>query len=63
MTERKIIRCHVCQADPTGRWKKPPAMIWIDGDEYVCRDHVSPKKEKEIRERESVRSLGEGALR
>jgi hypothetical protein len=38
-------------------------MVWIDGDQYACRDHVSTKKEEEIRERESARSLGEGALR
>jgi hypothetical protein len=25
-----IIRCHICNADPCGRWKSPPAMIFCD---------------------------------
>jgi hypothetical protein len=59
-----IIRCHVCNADPVGRWKQPPAMIFCDpyredgskrdDDHYVhaCRDHLSAKREEEIQERE-----------
>jgi hypothetical protein len=56
-----IIRCNVCNADPTGRWKSPPAMIFRDPyledgskrDDFVhaCRDHLSEKREKEIQER------------
>jgi hypothetical protein len=56
-----IIRC-LCGADPAGRWKSPPAMIFQDryrGDGskrddivYACRDHLSPKREEEIQERE-----------
>jgi hypothetical protein len=25
-----LIRCFTCQADPAGRWVKPPALIFID---------------------------------
>jgi hypothetical protein len=25
-----IIRCHVCGADPAGRWKSPPGIIFHD---------------------------------
>ena len=25
-----LIRCFICQADPAGRWVKPPALIFID---------------------------------
>jgi hypothetical protein len=70
-----IIRCHVCNADPAGRWKSPPAMIFCDPyrDDgsvrrdanqivfvHACRDHLSPKREEEIRGREKDRG---GALR
>lgn len=63
-----IIRCPVCSADPDGRWKSPPAMIFRDRyledgsirkDEsgqnvfvYACRDHLSEKREEEIQTRE-----------
>ena len=63
-----IIRCPVCGADPDGRWKSPPAMIFRDryredgsirkddNDQdvflYACRDHLSVKREKESQERE-----------
>jgi hypothetical protein len=59
-----IIKCCVCDADPAGRWKSPPAMIFHDfyfadgtkrrDPDFVraCRDHLSPKREKEIQERE-----------
>jgi hypothetical protein len=52
-----IIRCAVCYADPIGRWKQPPAMIFVDhhrddGVRYACRDHVSAKREGEIKARE-----------
>jgi hypothetical protein len=63
-----LIRCHVCHADPAGRWKQPPAMIFIDpyredGKKYACRDHLSPEREDEIKARERERGLKEGALR
>ena len=57
-----IICCQVCNADPDGRWKSPPAMIFCDPyredgsarDEPVraCRDHLSAKREEEIQRRE-----------
>jgi hypothetical protein len=59
-----IICCHVCNADPAGRWKQPPAIIFCDpsqedGSErkdpdfaYACRSHLSARQEKEIQERE-----------
>jgi hypothetical protein len=49
-----------CNADPDGRWKSPPAMIfhdryWEDGSKrtdtdfvHACRDHLSRKREEEI---------------
>ena len=69
-----IIRC-LCNADPDGRWKSPPAMIFSDpyredGSErkdpdfvYACRDHVSPKREEEIQRREKNRGWKKGELR
>jgi hypothetical protein len=61
IAEDKIIRCHVCRADPAGRWRQPPAMIFIDhvnGEKrYACRDHLSPEKEVEIKAREKERGL------
>ena len=59
-----IIRCHVCGADPLGRWKQPPAIIfhgtstgeWRQGARddtvYAYRDHLSAKQEEEIQRRE-----------
>jgi hypothetical protein len=64
-----IIRCHVCSADPIGRWKQPPMMIFIDGREttdgsqYRCRDHVSPAKEEKLKAREKEFSMSPGELR
>jgi hypothetical protein len=65
------IRCHTCDADPAGRWKQPPAMIFRDRylkdgnirkDEndqdvfvHACRNHLSARREEEIREREKDR--------
>jgi hypothetical protein len=66
-----MIRCHVCNADPCGRWKSPPAMIFRDpywedssvrrdaNDQVVfvhaCRDHLSRKREEEIQKRQKDR--------
>jgi hypothetical protein len=74
-----IIRCDVCGADPDGRWKSPPAMIFCDryrGDGSIrkddsgqdvfmnaCRDHLSPKGEQEIQKREKERGWKKGELR
>jgi hypothetical protein len=67
-----IIRCHICHADPAGRWKQPPAIIFIDEppgciardpSHYRCRDHLSPRREEEIRVREQARGFEKGALR
>jgi hypothetical protein len=49
-------RCHVCQADSTGCGTRPSTLIFIDGDKYACREHVSSKKEAELKKRE--RQLG-----
>jgi hypothetical protein len=67
-----IIRCHVCNADPDGRWKSPPAMIFCDPyredgskrDDPVpaCRDHLSPKREEEIQRREKDLGWKKGEL-
>ena len=63
-----IVRCHICNADPCGRWRSPPMCIFIDpyqedGDArddpvYACRDCLSAKREAEIcvRERSYWRS-------
>ena len=61
-----IIRCNSCCADPIGRWKQPPAMIFVDqhdGRHYACRIHLSEKREVEIQEREKDRGLPQGSLR
>ena len=63
-----IVRCHVCQSDPIGRWRKPPMMIFIDrqqstDDQYRCRDHVSPAKEAQLTSREMSIGLPPGGLR
>jgi hypothetical protein len=57
-----IIRCRNCGADPCGRWKQPPAIIFRDPyledgsarDDcvYACRDHLSARREGEIQTRE-----------
>ncbi len=55
-----IVKCHVCGADPAGRWVKPSALIFIDnhrkdgGSKYRCRAHVSAKREREIQAREAA---------
>jgi hypothetical protein len=60
-----VIRCHVCGADPAGRWVQPPALVFIDEpprckarepSHYRCRAHLSAKREEEIQTRE--RALG-----
>jgi hypothetical protein len=63
-----IIRCHACHADPCGRWKQPPATIFVDRYRadgglrdhpvYACPEHVSPRREKEIQRREADSSGG-----
>jgi hypothetical protein len=68
-----IIRCHICNADPCGRWKSPPAMIFCDpyredgsardDPVHACRDHLSPKREEEIQAREKDRGWAAGGLR
>jgi hypothetical protein len=67
------IRCHVCNADPAGRWRQPPAIIFIDPYQedggarddpvYACRSHVSPKKEEAIQARELGRGWPIGGTR
>jgi hypothetical protein len=58
-----IIRCHCCGADPCGRWRQPPAVIFHDFDAkgtdadprgflYTCRSCLSTKREEEIQARE-----------
>jgi hypothetical protein len=56
-----IIRCR-CGADPAGRWKQPPAIIFCDPyledgsvrdvPGHACRDHLSAKREEEIQRQE-----------
>jgi hypothetical protein len=68
-----IIRCHVCSADPAGRFKSPPAMIFRDPDREdgskrddpvpACRDHLSLKREEEIQRREKDLRWKKGELR
>ena len=57
-----IIRCRACRADPLGRWKQPPAIIFRDpyredgsardDSVYACRDCLSARREEEIQQRE-----------
>ena len=63
-----IIRCHVCLADPCGRWKQPPAIIFIDRylkrePVYACRDHLSARRAEEIYAREHALGHPEGRAR
>ena len=63
-----IIRCDICDADPAGRWKQPPAMIFSDpyrgdGPAYACRDHLSARRAEEVQRREKDRGLNKGELR
>ena len=62
-----IIRCHLCHADPCGRWGQR-ACIFVEpqpkGEErYRCRDHVSPAKEQELKARDRERGWPPGGLR
>jgi hypothetical protein len=68
------IRCHVCGADPAGRWKPPPKLIFHDpyaegagadprGFLYACRDHLSERREEEIQTREKGLGWKTGGLR
>jgi hypothetical protein len=68
-----IMRCH-SGADPAGRWKKPPAMIFCDpyakgaaasdrGYVHACRDHLSGKYATELAEREATRGWAKNTLR
>jgi hypothetical protein len=53
-----IIRCNVCNADPDGRWKSPPTMIFRDpyredGSKRkdpvpACRDHYRQSEKKKF---------------
>ena len=58
-----IVRCFTCQADPAGRWKQPPALIFIDnhrkdgGSKYRCREHLSAKREEEIQAAERAKGF------
>jgi hypothetical protein len=62
-----VIRCATCLADPCGRWKEPPAIIFVDHDDgrrrYACRDHLTPKREEEIKAREKALGWKAGELR
>ena len=62
-----IVRCRICNADPIGRWKQPPACIFVDRDNgdrrYACRDHLTSKREAEIKAREKSLYLPPGGLR
>ena len=70
-----IIRCQSAGADPSGRWKSPPAMIFRDtyreddgkreDDDFVhaCRGHLSSKRDEEIQRREKDRGWKKGELR
>jgi hypothetical protein len=69
-----IIKCAVCDSDPLGRWRQPPAIIFPDpyakgaatserGFVYACRDCLSPQREQEIARRERERGWPKGGLR
>jgi hypothetical protein len=62
-----IIKCETCNADPIGRWRLPPAMIFAEGEldqrRYFCRDHLTAKKREQVETREKDLGLAEGALR
>jgi hypothetical protein len=58
------IKCARCGADPCGRWRQPPKIIFCDpyaqgagasGRDFVysCRDCLSQRREAEIRKREA----------
>lgn len=53
------ICCFHCGADPAGRWKQPPALIFIDPYRqakpvYSCRADLTPQREAEIQAREKA---------
>jgi hypothetical protein len=64
-----LIRCHVCPADPAGRWKNPAALIFIEDPgaagprRYACREHISERKEAELQKREKERGFPLGYSR
>jgi hypothetical protein len=62
-----IIKCEACSADPIGRWRKPPAMIFAEGNgcdrRFFCRDHLPAKKKEQIEARERGLGLSLGELR
>jgi hypothetical protein len=62
-----IIQCHVCQRDPAGR-QGQPVMLFTDptpddDHRHACRDHLSEKREAEIRTREKELGWPPGGLR
>jgi hypothetical protein len=66
--KKMIVRCAICQRDPYARWVQPPAMIFADpyrdgDDKHACRDHLTPKREDEIKAREKALGLKTGELR
>jgi hypothetical protein len=62
-----VICCSTCRADPIGRWKQPPAMIFAEGKDddrhYFCRDHLPAKKKEQIETRERDLGWPPGGLR
>jgi hypothetical protein len=66
--KKMIVRCAVCQRDPSARWVQPPAMVFVDpyrdgDDKHACRDHLTSKREEEIKAREKALGLKTGDLR
>jgi hypothetical protein len=69
-----IIKCD-CGADPCGRWKQPPAIIfhdfyWPNGSrrrdpDFVrsCRSCLSERREEETQARERTLGWPKGGLR
>ena len=64
-----IIKCKTCGRDPAARWRLQPAMMFADGidadgrRQFSCRDHLSEKREAEIKARERALNYSPGALR
>ena len=64
-----LIRCHACRGDPCARWMPQAAMMFADGVDadsrrrFACRDHLSPKREEEIKAREKALGWKAGELR
>jgi hypothetical protein len=63
-----IVKCQTCGADPCARWREPPAMIFVDPyrderEKYACRDHLTEKREEEIKARENALGWPPGGLR